>query len=266
MPFRFAAALALFLEIAGPLLAIAFVAWRVRPRASAGVWGAGLAAAPLGSVLFLAAVFAQQVVATAVPDSIANPAPGWRPLLAHGLVAGLVAGVVEETIRFGVGFLLFRRAKGRPLVAALLFGLGWGAVECALVAASHVPELSFRLQLYGSAGAVPMPFAPLLVTAERLAAMLLHVSLAGFAAAAAMALARRHVPRAAMLFGAAVALHTVLDAWIRVMFVRYPLELGAGGPLLTLSVFLAGGALAIFCARRLGAEPPVTSGAAAPAA
>jgi len=178
------------------------------------------------------------------------------------LLTSVVLGVVsrktnQERLHYGL------RCFGYFLAA--VFGLGWGAVECALVAVKHVSELSFLLKLYGSAAAVPMPFAPLLVTAERLGAILLHVSLAAFAAAAAMALARKNPSRAALLFGAAVALHTLLDAWIRVMFVRYPLEQGAAGPLVTIAGFVAGGALALVLARRIRPEGPVTSGAAAPA-
>lgn len=260
MSFLFSAGLALLLEIAGPLAAIVLVAWRLKPRAAAGVRGAGLAAVPLGALLFLAAVFVQQAIAVVVPDSIADPAPGWRPLLVHGTVAGGIAGLVEETIRFTVAFALFRRAAGRPLVAAALFGLGWGAVECALVAANHIPELAVRVHLYGSASAVPLPFAPLLVTLERLGAMLLHVAMAAFAAAAAMSLARRAFGRAAALFVAAVVVHALLDAWIRVMFVRFPVQAGITGPLIAIAVFASGGAMALWVAARMRRADPLRAG------
>jgi len=244
MAFLFASGLALLLETAGPIVAIALVAWRIRPRAEAGVWAAGLAGVPLGLATFLALFGLKVAVASRTELSPAE--------------RGVFVGFVEEVARFAIAAVLFRRAAGRPLVAGAFLGLGWGTAEVAWVLVQQVPQTILRFQLF-EPGAVTMPFAPLLVLVERLGATLAHVALSGFAVAAAMAIARRAWLRTTALFVAAFAAHALLDVWVAVMFERHARAFDAGhatGLVVLEAVFLAGGAALFLAALRLGRELP----------
>lgn len=260
MLFVLAAGLALLLETAGPFAAIAVVWVRGRPRERAGTWAAGLAAVPIGAALFLATMIAKEVLVALAGGIEREASTDAGMFLGHILTAGLFAAVSEELVRFAAGAAMFRRASGKPALAGALFGLGWGGVECAIVAVRHVSQVILQARLFGSVAAVPQPAAPLLVTMERGGALALHVGLAGAAAAAAMALARKRPGRAATLFAGAVGVHALLDAWVRGGFLLFASKLSMGGAaiiagtVVTEAVFLAGGLLALAWAVRL--PPP----------
>lgn len=262
MLFVLAAGLALLLETAGPFAAIAIVTVRARPRARAGTWAAGLTAVPIGAVLFLVTMLGKDVLRALAGGAEREAGTDAGMFFGHVLTAGLFAGVTEEVVRFGAAAAMFRRAVGRPLLAGALFGLGWGGIECAIVAVRHVSQVIFTARLYGDVAAIPQPWAPLLVTLERGGALALHVALAAFAVAAATALARGRAGRALALFGAAIALHALLDAWVRAGFLLFASKLSMGGPdivigtLVTEVGFLAGGLLALAAASRLRGPAP----------
>src|SRR5687767_9353281 len=112
---------AIAVELLGPLL-LAFVFAAIFPRRRMGVAGAGLPGFAAGT----ATSFAAMAVKAALLGL------GLGSLRGDGAFgpAALAAGV-EEPLRFGAAFLLFRNlAPGvRPVRAGLLFGLGWGALE-----------------------------------------------------------------------------------------------------------------------------------------
>lgn len=237
MSFPLAAGLALFLETAGPLVAVTLVAWRLRPRAEAGVWAAGPAGVAIGVASFALVLVVKEGVVALVPGLPTS----------SGLALGLFVGVLEESVRFVAAFALFRSATGRPLVAGALAGLGWGAAEIVPVLLAQARHLPLDAP----------PAVWLLVPVERAGAILLHVALSGFAVAAAMAFARAARTRAAALFAAAVSAHALLDAWVVLMARRYGAELDAGratGMIVLEAVFVAGGALALVAAARLRRE------------
>lgn len=259
MAFLAAAGTALLLETLGPVLAVVAVAWGLRARVEARVRAAGLAGVAAGAVLFLLVLLAKGMVVDRVPALKAAPDPDWLSRVSHGVVAGLFAAIAEETVRFAGAAWLFRPAKGSPLRAGALYGLGWGGVECLFVAARQLAAVRLALALHDGAGDVPMPFAPLLVPIERAGAMILHVALAGAAVAAVMRLARGRVRTCFALFAAAVVAHAALDAWVHVLFTAWGPRFDAGEPggvagiLVMEAGFLAGSvAVLALVARRQG--------------
>lgn len=268
--FLFSAITALAVETVGLLAVIAWLHVRVRPREQAGgAWAAGLAALPVGAALFLCVLVIKGVIADLVPSLTHPPDPGWTPLLVHGLVAGAFVGVAEEVVRFGAAIALFRGARGKPVTTGALFALGWGGVEILLVVWRQVSTYVFLIKLFGGPSSVRMPFVPLLVPVERFGALTLHLALTGFAVAAAMALARGRAALALGLFAGATAIHALLDAWVRVMYVRHGSLVDAGdvrgipGTLLLEAVFVTGAVVALVLAARL---PAPTEATAPPAA
>lgn len=200
---------------------IAGVVWlrRAPRRASGGTLGAGLLGFVLGVLgLSLAWIGKQLALMAGLHDLLADTS---TPMLfaRSAIGAGLLAAVVEETIRFGIASAFFRRVRGAtPLLAGALFGLGWGWIEAAGVATSSIASLGTA----ESAGIHPPAWLPAIGLIERTSAIALHVALTALAVAAAIALfspdrAARSPRRALALFAAALTAHALLDAAVRAL-------------------------------------------------
>ena len=194
-----------------PALAVVFaVAWRrqTAPRVS------GLLGFPLGACLFVFAWIAKQLLLIAgLHDLLIDVSTTPRIVLSCS-GAGLLAGLVEESVRFGAGAFLFRAARElRPLRAAVLFGIGWGGMEAAM---TGLGSLSTIVDAINEGMVAPSAWLPLAGLVERASAILLHVAFTAFAARAA---ASR--PRAAFgIFAATIGVHAAIDAGVRAISLR----------------------------------------------
>src|SRR5687768_16531697 len=107
--------IAVVVEVLGPLLVAALVWWRVR-REPGRTWANGVLGFLCGVVLFMVVV----ALKTAVRRLGLVPAPAFG--MVYALEIGAFSGVIEEVVRVGAAFVLFRRAGvARPLLAAAFF-------------------------------------------------------------------------------------------------------------------------------------------------
>ncbi len=260
MLFLVAAIATLVAQLVAPPIVVGVVALVRRPRDRCGVRAAGLSGAAAGAGLFLLAWIAKQLALMAGLQPILGDGLAGS-LLLHALGVGLLAGVAEESIRFGACSAIFRRAgRCRPLETGLLFGLGWGAMESALVGLRAASEFAQTLSSEAGAWAVNMPLLPLMSAVERWIAIVFHVSISAWAVRAA---SRSGGAARVGAFAAAVAVHAVVDAVVRAFYVPANVALEEGPASRALSLLVAmelafagltAGTFAV--AWRLKADPP----------
>jgi len=202
----------------GPVVAVAWVAWRLRPRAVANAWASGLGGVAAGAGLMGVAFVLKQVVlilglakALALTDT---PAPS--DMIRTAALAGLLAGVAEEVVRFGAGAALFRRTSGAaPLLAGALFALGWGGIESAVLLLRALPGAT----MMAADPSVHLPgWLPLFALVERVGAIFLHLALTTAAVRASSELRVGRAGVAAALFLGAVLLHAAIDAAVHGLY------------------------------------------------
>lgn len=199
--------------------AAAVLVWlKWKPRAAANAWASGLGGFVAGAALMgFAFLLKQAVLILGLAKTLAltdTPAPG--EMARTAILAGLLAGIAEELVRFGAGAALFRRTSGaKPLLAGALFALGWGGIESALLMLRALP---------GAAAMAADPTAhlpgwlPLFALIERVGAWLLHLALTAAAVRAASDLRVGAGRRALALFAGAVVLHAAIDATVHGLY------------------------------------------------
>lgn len=248
-----------FFEALAPVVLALGVAFAWKPRRESGVIASGVAGFAIGAALFLAAWVGKQLALMAGLQPILADASTPLHLARSAAGIGLLAGGMEEGVRFAAAWVLFRHVRrARPLRAGLLFALGWGGIEAAIVSLSAIVAL---MQTLGDVPAASMPPAwlPFAGLAERSSAILLHVAFTAFAVRAAMSESRA----AWRLFAIAFAAHAALDAALHALYVPANAALDrarwgvAGGWLFAAELVFAAGAVALaIAASRL----PISSG------
>lgn len=236
-----------FFEALAPVVLALAVVFAWKPRRESGAMASGLAGFAIGAALFLAAWAGKQLVLMAGLQPFLADASTPLRLARSSAGVGLLAGGMEEGLRFAAAWLLFRHVtRARPLRTGLLFALGWGGIEAAIVSLSAIVTL---MQTLGDVPAASLPPAwlPFAGLAERSSAIVLHVAFTAFAVRAAMSETRA----AWRLFGIAFAAHAALDAVLHALYVPANVALDrarwgvAGGWLFSAEFVFAVGAVAL---------------------
>ena len=233
--FLLVAILVAFVETVGP--AVVAVAFAFRWRRERNPRAVGLIGFALGGCLFLLSWIGKQLLLIAGLHDLLVDVSTFPRIVVSCLGAGLLAGLVEESIRFGAGAFLFRSARGlRPLRAAVCFGLGWGGMEAAITGLGALFTVMDGLQ--NPDAIAPPAWLPLVGLTERVSAIFLHVAFTAFAVLAS----RSKAGRAVAIFAATAAAHAAIDAGVRALALR-----GLDGPnALLLEVYFAVCAAAVF--------------------